>query len=79
MLADFISGVALIAIGGFLFILALPGRRRRRRRSETPIRELRRQVRQVLIIATMGASLLTGGFGLVVTIAALAGFQVWSI
>ena len=77
MLADFISGLALIAIGGFLFILALPGHRRRRHRVREPhIRELRRQLRYVVTVATMGVGLLVGGVGIVVMVVSLAGFKV---
>ena len=76
MLADFVFGLAAIAIGGFLVIIALPSGRRRRRRGDPHIRELRRQARHLFTILAIGAGLLVGGFGLVVTIVSLAGFQV---
>ncbi|MEK9662955.1 MAG: hypothetical protein VW644_14715 [Alphaproteobacteria bacterium] len=76
MLADFVFGLASIAVGGFLIIIALPRRRRRRRRGDPHIRELRRQARHLFTIVAIGAGLLAGGFGLVVTIVSLAGFKV---
>lgn len=76
MLADFVFGLASIAVGGFLVIIALPNRRVRRHRGDPNLRELRRRVRKLFTILTIGAGILVGGFGLVVTIVALAGFQV---
>jgi hypothetical protein len=77
MLADFVTGLALIAVGGFLFILALPSHRRRRRRVRDPqINELRRQLRYAFTVVAMGAGLLAAGFGIIVIIISLAGFPI---
>jgi hypothetical protein len=78
MLTDFIAGLALIAVGGFLILAALPRRRSRRYRprGEPQIRELRHKVRRFLTIVTIGAGLLVGGFGFVVLVVALAGIQI---
>jgi hypothetical protein len=75
MLADFVTGLALMALGGFIIILALPSRRRRRLTRERNIRELRRRVRYVVTVVALGTGLLTGGVGLIVTLVSLAGFQ----
>jgi len=75
MLADFVTGLALMALGGFIIIVALPGRRRRRLAGERNIRELRRRVRYAMTVAALGVGLLTGVLGLVVALVSLAGFQ----
>jgi uncharacterized membrane protein YfcA len=75
MLADFVTGLALMALGGFIIILALPSRRRRRLARERNIRELRRRIRYAVTVVEFGAGLLTGVVGLIVTLVSLAGFQ----
>ena len=78
MLTEFISGLALVAVGGFLVLLAVPGHRSRRyrRHGEPRGRELRRRVRYVMAIVVIGAGMLIGAFGFVVLIVSLAGFEV---
>lgn len=77
MLTDFISGLALLAAGGFLILVAVPRhkRRRYRRHKEPQIRELRRRVRRFMTVVIIGCGLVLGSFGFVVVVMSLAGID----